>query len=213
MHRVPALVARQTQVCDERVTIRGQRILTQTMSLSRVSRSLPRRLSRSFTTTSTCRNSDEIPEPSPPRRKGRTPRVNPKTQSLLPPQKLRALVSLYHQSDDFITLENLEQRIDAAFMPSASGRYADGIGQSAFDELLKTRRTAQRMAPWNLEAVASSSSSGGWSTSVSSRERQIIDALCGVDTPRTGVDSKTLPGYGTLMEARKQRHQQNGGVV
>ncbi|KAI0301816.1 hypothetical protein B0F90DRAFT_250355 [Multifurca ochricompacta] len=34
----------------------------------------------------------------------------------LPPKKLRALVSLYHQSNSFITPENLDEEIDRAFL-------------------------------------------------------------------------------------------------
>jgi hypothetical protein len=40
----------------------------------------------------------------------------------LPPKKLRALVSLYHQSRSFITPENLDEAIDSAFAEAPSVR-------------------------------------------------------------------------------------------
>ncbi|KXN93067.1 hypothetical protein AN958_10434 [Leucoagaricus sp. SymC.cos] len=118
---------------------------------------------------------------------------------------MRALISLYHQSHDFITEENLEQRIDDAFSKSQSehNSSANQVPHWMYARLLKDRRSAPKLSPWNLESVASTPSSGGlWSGTISSRERQIVDALCGVETP-PGMN--TLPGYGTLMEARKQK--------
>lgn len=41
---------------------------------------------------------------------------------VLPPKKLRALVSLYHQSKSFITPENLDEAIDRAFSEPPSVR-------------------------------------------------------------------------------------------
>jgi len=43
----------------------------------------------------------------------------------LPPKKLRALVSLYHQSKSFVTLENLDESIDRAFL-DVPGMHAFG---------------------------------------------------------------------------------------
>jgi hypothetical protein len=92
---------------------------------------------------------------------------------------------------------------------------ANSIGHNAFDQLMKDRRAAPRMAPWNLEAVAPSNSKGtSWSATLSSREKQIVDALCGVETsPLAGGAVRTLPGYGTLMEARKRRQQEGDKAV
>ncbi len=52
---------------------------------------------------------------------------NPNSQTpprdfVLPPKKLRALVSLYHQSKSFITPENLDEAIDRAFTEPPSVR-------------------------------------------------------------------------------------------
>ena len=43
-------------------------------------------------------------------------RTTPPDGFALPPQKLRALVTLYHQSKSFITPENLDEAIDSAFL-------------------------------------------------------------------------------------------------
>lgn len=67
-------------------------------------------------------SSTPIPTPTPPTPK---PRPNPQTPPpgfALPPQKLRALVALYHQSQSFVTLENLDEAIDRAFTDSANMR-------------------------------------------------------------------------------------------
>ncbi|KAF5363847.1 hypothetical protein D9756_000845 [Leucocoprinus leucothites] len=179
------------------------------MTLSSASRSLPLRLSRSFTTSPSCRNSQIPAEPQPPRRKGRIPRVNPKTQSLLPPEKMRALISLYHQSDEIITMENLNDHIDAAFQKPR--QVLNSISQYGLDQLVKDQRSAPRMAPWNQDTVSQpglQTPGTSWSSVMSSRERQIVDALCGVETHRKS--GNTLPGYGTLMESMKRKRQQQG---
>ncbi|KAF9449890.1 hypothetical protein P691DRAFT_811451 [Macrolepiota fuliginosa MF-IS2] len=183
------------------------------MTVSGLTRSLPVRLSRSFTTSSTNASPEKLP--LPPRRKGRTPRVNPKTQPLLPPHKLRALVSLYHQSDDFITHENLLERIDAAFLHGVSEQYrsVNRIRHEFYDNLLVAQRSVPRVSPWNLETVSTPTlrdgdnyTSASWSGTIVGRERQIIDALYGVESPRP--DGRPLPGYDTLMEARELKQKQ-----
>ncbi|KAL9712490.1 hypothetical protein Ac2012v2_003728 [Leucoagaricus gongylophorus] len=182
---------------DDGVT--SERFLTRpAMSLSR---SLSLCLSRSFVTTSSCRSSQISAGPSPPRRKGRTPRLDPKTQSLLSPEKLRALVSLYHQSEDCITMENLETCIDDAF--SNPRTISNDISQLSLDSMLKQQRAALKISLWNTDPpVSSLGSRSSWSSAISMREAQIVDALCGTETL-----NRTLPGYGTLMEARKQKYE------
>ena len=44
------------------------------------------------------------------------PQTPPPSGFALPPKKLRALVTLYHQSKSFITPENLDEAIDHAFL-------------------------------------------------------------------------------------------------
>lgn len=187
------------------------------MSIFKLAHSLSVRLSRSFSSTSNCRNTaSAIVEHSPPRRKGRTPRVNPKTQPLLPPHKLRALVSLYHQSDDFITKDNLLDRIDAAFLNNLSEQYksVNRIQHMAYDRVLEAQRSLPRICPWNSDPIATPTisrdgdvySSGSWSGTIVGRERQIIDALYGVESPR--LDGRPLPGYDTLVEAGESKRKQ-----
>ncbi len=179
-------------------------------------RSLPLRLTRSFVTTPGSRNASPA-VPSPPRRKGRTPKVNLKTESILPPHKLRALVSLYHQSDDFITPENLLDRIDAAFLVDSNDKFrsSNSIRHESYDDLLKFQRAIPRMAPWDLESIGSASyvdeegrKSVSWSAGAIGRERQILEALYGVDSTQSA--GRPLPGYDTLKEARELKQKREG---
>lgn len=120
---------------------------------------------------------------------------------------MRALVSLYHQSDDFITADNLLDRIDAAFIGSPSERQQsmNQIPHHTYDHILKDQRSAPRVCPWNLETLSTPpmlyNELGSWSGTVVGRERQIIDALY-------GVESGSLPGYETLVEARELKQKQ-----
>jgi len=157
------------------------------------------RLLRSFATTSPCRNSQLPTTPSLPRRKGRIPPPDPTTQSLLPPEKQRALISLYHLSEKLITPENLDKRIVDAFQHPRS--IPEDISQSLLDSTLKQQRAATKMSIWNMDPAVSSTQTGDlmWSSNMSGREAQIVDALCGTETI-----GRTLPGYGTLMEARRE---------
>jgi len=60
-----------------------------------------------------------------------------------------------------------------------------------------------KISLWNTDPpVSSLGSRSSWSSAISMREAQIVDALCGTETL-----NRTLPGYGTLMEARKQKYE------
>jgi len=152
--------------------------------------------------------------PSPPRRKGRIPPPDPTTQSLLPPEKQRALIHLYHLSEDVITPETLEQHIFDAFANPRS--FAEDISQSSLDNALKQQRATMRMSLWNTDPPVSAPEEGTgtgtgtgmgqvmWSSVMSQREIHVVDALCGTETIR-----RTLPGYGTLMDARRKKAKED----
>ncbi|KAI0069048.1 hypothetical protein BV25DRAFT_1817986 [Artomyces pyxidatus] len=73
------------------------------------------------------------------------PSTSPPSFSL-PPQKLRALISLYHESEGFITPENLDARIDLAFtdFESSSSVHKTHAGQLEMRSALSDRRRLPR---------------------------------------------------------------------
>ncbi|XP_006459894.1 hypothetical protein AGABI2DRAFT_177634 [Agaricus bisporus var. bisporus H97] len=150
----------------------------------------------SFNHQSNEATSNDVP-PLP--RKARTPKVDPTTESLLSPQKLRALVSLYHQSEDFITEETLLDRIDAAFVGGDTHQRGtiNQLEQRWLEDVLKNQREAPRIAPWYHE-LTSLDRKDQFSGQMTSREKQIVDALY-------GVESGSRVGYETLMEAVKAK--------
>lgn len=174
------------------------------LSVSHMSLSRSPRLFRFFATTSSCTSSQLSTTPSPPRRKGRIPPSDPTTQSLLPPEKQRALIRLYHLCEDVITPETLEQRILDAFANPRS--FAEDTSQSSLDNVLKRQRNATKMSLWNMdmEPPVAASEEGmkqsTWSSAMSRREILVVDALCGTETIK-----RTSPGYGTLMDSRRKK--------
>ncbi|KAF9468946.1 hypothetical protein BDZ94DRAFT_554390 [Collybia nuda] len=126
----------------------------------------------------------------------------------LPSVKMRALISLYHQADTFITPENLSQRIDDAFVPQKPDSRLDRRNVTLKDlkGVLDAQRKAPRVSDWDQEAVVSRQYSdaaemGQWSSLKTSRELKVIEALYGVDTthPR-----KILPGLDVVLEESKK---------
>lgn len=71
------------------------------------------------------------------------PPPKPRSRANLPPEKMRALISLYHQSENFITPENLSAAIDAAFIDRVRAR--DNVEASL--EELEAVVGAQRRKP------------------------------------------------------------------
>lgn len=109
------------------------------------------------------------------------------TPGSLPPQKLRALVSLYHQSKDFITPNNLDERIDAVFAHNTYTSNGGGNNFTSRNDLvnaLKNRQAAPRIG----EPTSASMQSESYWQGMAGRERQVLDALYGTDNRRPGLD-------------------------
>lgn len=122
----------------------------------------------------------------------------------LPSAKMRALISLYHQADTFITPENLLQRIDDAFVPQIldSGLARRNVTLQDLKGVLNSQRKAPKISDWDQEAVVSRKYSEGgaigqWSSLKTSRELKVIEALYGVDTTHP---QKILPGLEVVLE-------------
>ncbi|KAG7449125.1 uncharacterized protein BT62DRAFT_929115 [Guyanagaster necrorhizus] len=95
---------------------------------------------------------------------------------MLPPQKLRALISVYHGTESFVTPENLSERIDDAFTRSAGGTALNSFKK--YDNLRKLRLAQREMAKlWEWDRQISFGN-----PAMEEREARIIEALYGVDT-------------------------------
>jgi hypothetical protein len=117
----------------------------------------------------------------------------------LPPAKLRALISIYHQSAHFITPQNLSDAIDQAFVGDPDDIQLNTNEMDGF-ELTKAFRRRENLIPtgrWNRvqKGLMSQHLSHGWVDGRIGREKQIIGALYGID--ETGN-----PGLEVLLEER-----------
>jgi len=118
---------------------------------------------------------------------------------------MRALISLYHQADTFITPENLSKRIDDAFVPDKqvedrTGAGRQMVGLSHLREALRERERAPRAAQWDDESLipARASLNAHWSSLKTARELKVVEALYGVNATQVG---EVLPGLETVEEA------------
>ncbi|KAL6306656.1 hypothetical protein BKA93DRAFT_711599, partial [Sparassis latifolia] len=118
----------------------------------------------------------------------------------LPRKKLRALVSLYHQSDSFITPETLSKAIDDAFIYKTDSTLLSH--EQSYWELevaLRLRQQLPSIGDADISLVDSgrrsrpSESGVGWSSQRTIRENQAVRALF-------GVEDYAKPGADVLLE-------------
>ncbi|KAF8211361.1 hypothetical protein K438DRAFT_38320 [Mycena galopus ATCC 62051] len=144
----------------------------------------------------------------------------------LSPEKMRALIAMYHQAETFVTRENLDDKIAEAF----TGGNGDenrlfGVGDRSsisLDELqsaLRSRQDAPTVTEWSqtqsgpLKDVAKYADANmEWSgRRYNERERRVVDALYGVETQK----GKALPGWdalnenGPLIETSRMEDEEN----
>jgi len=118
----------------------------------------------------------------------------------MPPEKMRALVSLYHQADSFISPDHLSKAIDVAFIDShisASVIRSDEDSYKMLERRVQARRHLPKIGQANTIVPISSSSSENWSDKRTERERKVINALWGVERPG-------IPGLEALEEEAEQ---------
>jgi hypothetical protein len=119
---------------------------------------------------------------------------------------MRALISLYHQSDSFITIENLSERIDRAFLNNDPlARFmTPNASHTDLKHVVEERRRAPRMGAWDDRSSSFpyhlDQTNAAWSDRNSSREQSVVEAFYGVD--RGGK-----PGLGVLEETRERIEQ------
>ncbi|KAK7061526.1 hypothetical protein R3P38DRAFT_2829978 [Favolaschia claudopus] len=127
----------------------------------------------------------------------------------LSPEKMRALVAMYHQAETFVTRENLDTKINEAFTgQSHSFNLPDDPGISVRD-LLSAHRARQDAPPvteWNADALAFNArdptdalpATAAWSSGkYTLRERKVMEALYGVERLEGGP---ALPGWDALND-------------
>ncbi|KAA1466175.1 hypothetical protein DENSPDRAFT_16337 [Dentipellis sp. KUC8613] len=99
-------------------------------------------------------------------------------QFSLSPAKLRALISLYHQSGSFITPENLDTAIEKAFtdvpdiVSIANSKYTTYMD-------LKADVSARRVAPKFIQTEDLARERTGYGGSDATRRNQVFEALYG----------------------------------
>ncbi|KAI0254281.1 hypothetical protein BJV78DRAFT_1186715 [Lactifluus subvellereus] len=120
-------------------------------------------------------------------------RPNPQTPPpgfALPPKKLRALVALYHQSKSFITLENLDEAIDRAFVDTPSMRIF-GNRRVDWPSLRLEVKERERLSKFGLPETLNSAL-GMYEVGYEERERrveQVFDAMYGTwQTDKPGLE-------------------------
>ncbi|EMD37423.1 hypothetical protein CERSUDRAFT_94435 [Gelatoporia subvermispora B] len=135
-------------------------------------------------------------------------KTRPLVHTQLPPEKLRALVSLYHQCDTFITPETLSDAIDDAFVYAKQRQRWGLYRELSSDQTAVVLRKMQEGDPtpirpeWRVDSegkVQSTRSNEGstMSKEQSTRSKRVEDALYGL----AGDDHSGLE----LLETEKKR--------
>jgi len=147
--------------------------------------------------------------------------------SKLTDDKMRALISLYHQSETFITPENLSDRIDQVFAKDHSLAIPTGKRTMPTTSVYRETRARQvenpRLSDWELEATTQTSGTSlrPWSAMLARREQRVAEAMYGVDKSSVvrnsrGNDStvkqvvRTMPGLEVLKESKTDAQKDEG---
>ncbi|EIW82255.1 hypothetical protein CONPUDRAFT_136782 [Coniophora puteana RWD-64-598 SS2] len=122
--------------------------------------------------------------------------------------KMRALISIYHQSDRFISPENLENVIDETFAPKQSMAFGSQISQTnkdaeynALASIIQKRKEAPKFLT-NIDertdlgedtSIFASAMGAAWKESPQERMRRVREALL-------GTNAKGQPSWEVLKE-------------
>jgi hypothetical protein len=127
--------------------------------------------------------------------------------SAVPPEKMRALITLYHKSEDFVTHENLSMRIDQAFLGTKTMQKTLPIhdNRAKLQEQLDERRKMPRIGVVDAPSRSGKSTpDGNWSSSLrNARELAVESALFGMHE-----EHKEKPGLEALEEEGSNVQQQ-----
>lgn len=107
------------------------------------------------------------------------------SHSKLPSAKMRALISLYHQTEKFITPENLSREIDIAFIerPDAMAGMLERevLLRDLRSDLAKRRVLPKMGESVQLKPTAANNDMITWSQRKDAREQAVINALYGIE--------------------------------
>jgi hypothetical protein len=111
---------------------------------------------------------------------------------VLPPKKLRALVSIYHQSRSFITPENLDEAIDRAFTEPPSVRVFENRRLIDWPSLRLEAKERNGLSKFGLPETLNSVLSmyeAGYHEERVKRVEQVFDAMYGTsETDKPGLE-------------------------
>lgn len=137
----------------------------------------------------------------------------------LPPQKLRALISLYHQTSSFITRETLSADIDKAFIKDAvqlvpkpqltvsdmklvAAQFEKQPKLSEWDSLWEpAAKTTTSQGTFTGLSEPNTASGSSWSDQSSLREGKVMEALFGTDMSDTGNAKPGLEAIEDLIRS------------
>jgi len=129
---------------------------------------------------------------------------------------MRALISLYHQADTFVTKENLSQRIDDAFASPGAGAALppDVPAWKDLYEEVRKQRVAPKYSEWESERthakLAVVPQGGSWSGMLSTRDQKVVEALYGVDM--SDASARAMPGLEVLEEYSGSNEDDSGDI-
>jgi len=115
---------------------------------------------------------------------------------------MRALISLYHQSKDFISPGNLSDKIDEVFAKDFYSNSSMYAGYGELRSMMAERKAAPVIgnAQTKEQIVAKSWSVG---PAAARREEMVFDALYGVNEGMPGLET-LLEEEGRIREAAKE---------
>ncbi|CEL57775.1 hypothetical protein RSOLAG1IB_02519 [Rhizoctonia solani AG-1 IB] len=149
------------------------------------------------------------------------PTPNPPLSSYtLTPDKLRALIDLYHSSTKYITPETLSSAIDQTFAPLRFN-FNTGARFTSYRDLVAERdeldAEPDRVVPsandlggrgfGTADSIGGALAAGGWSPSKAERARMVKAALWGVD-PMAKIGLETLLEAKVELDAQEKEQKE-----
>ncbi|KAJ7774312.1 hypothetical protein DFH07DRAFT_800973 [Mycena maculata] len=125
------------------------------------------------------------------------------------PEKMRALIAMYHQAETFVTRDNLKAKIDEAFTRQdrtvATEHRSLTLGD--FEFAVRRRERAPTVTEWNAieKELNRDIPEGGtmsiWSNPGAPRDLKMIEALYGVETLGSTQGKRVaMPGWDVLND-------------
>lgn len=136
------------------------------------------------------------------------------SHTTLPPAKMRALISLYHRAEDFITPENLSEEIDKAFIYQHHLMSVSTRREKAPADLkaeLAERRKLPKMGEGKSvhRSVVKLSPKKEWSSQKDIREAKVMHTLFGSeDIGKPGLEILEEEEERIQAHIRRDREQQ-----